>query len=929
MRYLKAIFKNWIGFNLGLGLDTLEIDFTKCTHRICLIMGANGSGKTTLLEGLTLFTDIYSSVRGDTSDFIITDENGDRDGYRELWVEHNSDVYISRVFWTKKGTKCSFIRINKDGSEEELNPNGNVRSYEELLFVLFGLTKDHDKFLFLGPGMRDIITMTPSERKNNINKFTPNTDKYLALYKDTTKYYSKLKNDISVITNEIHRIGDDRNKISSNRDNALQRYNLTLEKQERFKSIYQNCTNVVRDLSINGESVLSLHDKLVVVNNNFVTNLNYSNSEFINLCNKYQISTGLPHSAYKDMYEQAREELTKYSYHIGEFANKERMIRESKVAIDMSIRSKENSLNDYKNNNDPKKFIEEQRTLNDELTNILENMESIKKEVRVLPKDNNDISFTTDDATKYLYFVDRIVTDIQNIQLKYSDNNILAKYLDDTLSKSNNSESEFESLNNELRETEENISKIQNFISECNESMKWADMLEDNSIKDCPDTCPFIHRAINSKKYMENKRKIQENLSNEITKKNTIERKLNELDKNIDDTMNFFKDIHVLSSYINSYSQLFTKFPDYQYMSDMKELFRNIVLLLPRARKYSEFSYLKDRYDKICNRLLEIKDYIDKSVLYYKRLETEENELMLLKKQASDCIVSLEHLNNEKQKYQYLFGDLQERVTSFEKIIRYREYIVNNLKKYYSNRENLNNLSKRYYVCKKFNEKLELLNQKINENKVLLNTLETEYHNEEYNLRRYDEYVTTKETLEKEFELLDTLRKCWSATTGIPLIFIEKFMNTLLANANKYLKEIWYDKEFKIKGFNIDEKNFYILIDRGDGELTCRDASLCSSAERAMLCTVISLALMKQMPNIDGMFNITKFDEIDGVLDYDKRRIFISILNDLLDDINSEQSFVISHSDTFQSDVDVILLSGSDEYESRLLNGGCNVIYKY
>jgi len=154
-------------------------------------------------------------------------------------------------------------------------------------------------------------------------------------------------------------------------------------------------------------------------------------------------------------------------------------------------------------------------------------------------------------------------------------------------------------------------------------------------------------------------------------------------------------------------------------------------------------------------------------------------------------------------------------------------------------------------------------------------------------------------------------------------------MNQLLQDANKYLAEIFADKYFLISGFDIDEKNFYILIDRGEENHISKDASQCSTAERAMLCTVLSLALLKQLPHVEDMFNITKFDEIDGALDYDKRRVFIGILTDLLDDIHGEQAFFISHSDTFQSDVDVILLKGSEDYERRLLNGNYNVIYRY
>ena len=39
MRYLRAKFKNYIGFYNGMGLNVVDIDFSKCTHKIVLITG--------------------------------------------------------------------------------------------------------------------------------------------------------------------------------------------------------------------------------------------------------------------------------------------------------------------------------------------------------------------------------------------------------------------------------------------------------------------------------------------------------------------------------------------------------------------------------------------------------------------------------------------------------------------------------------------------------------------------------------------------------------------------------------------------------------------------------------------------------------------------------------------------------------------------
>ena len=43
MRFLKARFKNYIGFYNGMGLEEVTIELSKCTHNIVLIEGRNGS----------------------------------------------------------------------------------------------------------------------------------------------------------------------------------------------------------------------------------------------------------------------------------------------------------------------------------------------------------------------------------------------------------------------------------------------------------------------------------------------------------------------------------------------------------------------------------------------------------------------------------------------------------------------------------------------------------------------------------------------------------------------------------------------------------------------------------------------------------------------------------------------------------------------
>ena len=47
MRLLRLRLENYIGIYNGMGLDHIEIDFSKCLHKVLIIKGDNGTGKST------------------------------------------------------------------------------------------------------------------------------------------------------------------------------------------------------------------------------------------------------------------------------------------------------------------------------------------------------------------------------------------------------------------------------------------------------------------------------------------------------------------------------------------------------------------------------------------------------------------------------------------------------------------------------------------------------------------------------------------------------------------------------------------------------------------------------------------------------------------------------------------------------------------
>jgi ABC-type molybdenum transport system ATPase subunit/photorepair protein PhrA len=88
---------------------------------------------------------------------------------------------------------------------------------------------------------------------------------------------------------------------------------------------------------------------------------------------------------------------------------------------------------------------------------------------------------------------------------------------------------------------------------------------------------------------------------------------------------------------------------------------------------------------------------------------------------------------------------------------------------------------------------------------------------------------------------------------------------------------------------------------------------------------IINLVLLNQAST---KFNITRLDEIDGGLDHQNRYMFVDILQTVINILNIDQLFIISHSaESALSNVDIIQLAPIPDYEDMFR--GANIIYSY
>ena len=196
MRYLYASFKGYIGFYNGLGLEKVEIDFSKSRTGIILIHGINGCGKSTLLSALNPFPDPSSSFVPNI------------DGEKRLVLADGSATYEINIFSPADisgGRKQSKAFIKKNGLE--LNSNGNITSFKEIIFSEFELDSNYISLSKLSGEDRGMGDKTPTERKKFVSNIIENLEFYNNMYKELNKRSSIFKSRVNNLHTKIQNIG--------------------------------------------------------------------------------------------------------------------------------------------------------------------------------------------------------------------------------------------------------------------------------------------------------------------------------------------------------------------------------------------------------------------------------------------------------------------------------------------------------------------------------------------------------------------------------------------------------------------------------------------------------------------------------------------------------------------------------------------------
>ena len=193
-------------------------------------------------------------------------------------------------------------------------------------------------------------------------------------------------------------------------------------------------------------------------------------------------------------------------------------------------------------------------------------------------------------------------------------------------------------------------------------------------------------------------------------------------------------------------------------------------------------------------------------------------------------------------------------------------------------------------------------------------------HSIGYSLKQLDEYEKEYNEYKEKYSTIELIKKYTSPKEGIQTLFVQLYMSKTLNMANELLA-LFFNGAMELLPYVINENEFRIPCHNLNSNIINDDINSCSSSEKSIISMLISFALLQQSST---KYNILRLDEIDGVLDQVNRSSYLIALDMIMEKLNVETCFVISHSSEFDSSsVDVIYLG--DQADS--VSG--NIIFTY
>lgn len=877
MKILELTLENFAPILAGTGKEKIFIDLHDSNMLINVFIGKIGSGKTYILSHLQPFATVGTMDIRNADDPIIEG----KDGYKKIVYDIAGTEYEIEHFYTatsgKSHSKKSYIKKNG----VELNPNGNISSFNDIIFLEFGIDQSFMRLMRLGPNVVNFINMKATERKSYIASLLKETETYLLLYKHWSGDLRVLNTKVSVLMNKLSTFGAD--SINDFYEEMEELEDKRKEKQTKLDSLKQRKMDAkaLANSALDGLSYPEFEQK----RKTFVENKNTLYLSIEELGGKL-----------KEFEKQP--ELTEVSREIGKY--------------DSLISSTSNKLYELDG---------EYKECTSELNSLLDK--------RAMSGDSSHMETLKDSYDELLAKASKYESQLKGFKCKYSSAylsslleeinlmnvliNEITQYDKDMVEKVYYADS---SIINYAHEKVEVLGyrklKVQKLIN----NLKFSDNYEPPELlyrpPFCPTkSCPYYksHPAV-IKKGIKGKDEVDDQLL-------MYQTEIQDLDVEIYK----YSDYPILYSKISSLKEYWKKISPVLesihalYTDDLKK-----VLILINYQVWYDYNKIVDTIE-----LIEKRDKYIELTEKIKEIKTELNALELAKDSSvetriKECEAKKDSLLRDIEENEKKRSDYEDQLKALNAL-----YVDLSRKSEYENE--LRESRSQYSEVSKEIERMDNAELEINDNLALIQSLDRDIVESEDILKSVIDKIDVLRTKINDIsytnnELNDLLQEQkWmthmvdavGSKKGIPMVMVKLFFESCRNTINDMLYMVTED-EFYLEEFKIGESEFFIPYSVNGHRAD--DISKASQGQSSITSTALSFAIVKELGAVK--YNIPLLDEMDAPLHKNDKQKFIPMLLQYLKDIGSEQCFAITHDENTFDNYPVQVIMTTDENVNQI-----------
>ena len=893
MRLLRLRLENYIGIYNGMGLNHIEIDFSKCIHKVLIIKGDNGTGKSTIFKALTPLAD--SSINFIPDKTAIKEIAYETDFQTILNIKYESVVKDG----IRRPTKCYLNRLNPDGSIENLNPSNNITTAKEVIYDILGIDDNFITLSQLSANKKGLGGLKPSERKRYVNSIISSLAVFNNIHKMISTKSTVLKSIIDSYVTKLNQIGN----VAIVED-TIKKDTLALKELDNKKNgLISEIATIKAELARLDTSGNFLND--------------YKDLSMRKIILEKEIRE-LP-----DIEEYSEEKLIQYEKDMARYeANEEMLSSRAKEILDNELELS-NNVTELQIKLDSLYDKDHMDDLNSKIESTKKELESYKPFFSLFETYKN---ISEQDYETVKLVIEKFNSTVETIFQTYSET--VRKESMNSLRTGKNEvildhteilsglEKQLEDLRTEKRDVEflNNRSKDYNKIpDDCNHKSD----------------CPFIKDIVEAKNLLKSRQSLY-SLSTKINSTlDAIESAKNLAEENMMKTQCLYEMKSILE-YIQSMSKIIRKFPGTESLDSINTLYHNIEygirLNFESVDKYQEFknistivSALEDdlhSYESAKEKLISANAEIR---ILQEKIDTDLKNLSTIRDSKVSVLAEIEKIRSSKLEIKSVLDSIRYAKINKEKFEEVSEELQSITSK-------IDSMEKDTVAIKELTDRL---NRRGAELSALQNTdlpaLTKAIEENKYRIVLFEQYTRDSQEYGAKYNEIQMIKK-YTSIHGIQTVYMSVFMNSIL-NMTNALLTLLFRGRFTLQPFIINENEFNIPCADSEGRVR-EDISLMSDSQLSMISMLISFVLLR---NSSNKYNIIKLDEVDDNLDNMNRIQFSILIEQIMIDLGFDQCLIISHNNELDlSNTDIVILKmESQEMIDSLYNSGGNIVFSY